>query len=77
MLGPLLGALADRLPRRTCLVAADVLRFGAFGALAFVPSFGLMIVCALSRASARRCSTPSALASLSQVARHRAPRRPR
>ena len=36
-LGPVLGALADRLPRRTCLVAADVLRLGAFAALAFVP----------------------------------------
>ena len=38
VLGPLLGALADRLPRRTALVAADVLRLGAFGALALVPS---------------------------------------
>jgi len=33
LLGPLLGALADRIPRRTSLVAADVLRMGAFGAL--------------------------------------------
>jgi len=69
VLGPLLGALADRLPRRTCLVAADVLRLGAFGALAFVPSFGLMIACALVAGIGSALFNPSALASLSQVAR--------
>jgi MFS family permease len=69
VLGPVLGALADRLPRRTCLVAADVLRLGAFGALAFVPSFGLMIVCALVAGIGTALFNPSALASLSQVAR--------
>jgi MFS family permease len=69
VLGPVLGALADRLPRRTCLVAADVLRLGAFGALAFVPSFGLMIACALLAGIGTALFNPSALASLSQVAR--------
>ena len=68
-LGPVLGALADRLPRRTCLVAADVLRLGAFGALAFVPSLGLMIACALIAGIGTALFNPSALASLSQVAR--------
>lgn len=68
-LGPLLGALADRLPRRTCLVAADVLRLVAFGALAFVPSLGLMIVCALVAGIGTALFNPSALASLSQVAK--------
>ncbi|MEO8687275.1 MAG: MFS transporter [Solirubrobacteraceae bacterium] len=69
VLGPVLGALADRLPRRTCLVAADVLRLGAFGALAFVPSFGLMIAGALVAGIGTALFNPSALASLSQVAR--------
>jgi MFS family permease len=67
-LGPLLGALADRLPRRTSLVAADVLRLGAFGALALVPSLTLMIVCALVAGIGSALFNPSALASLSQLA---------
>ena len=66
-LGPVLGALADRLPRRTCLVAADVLRLGAFAALALVPSLGLMIACALVAGIGTALFNPSALASLSQV----------
>jgi MFS family permease len=69
VLGPVLGALVDRLPRRTSLVAADVLRCGAFGALALVPSFALMIGCALVAGIGTALFNPSALASLSQVAR--------
>ena len=68
-IGPVLGALADRLPRRTCLVAADVLRLAAFGALAFVPSLALVIACALVAGIGSALFNPSALASLSQVAR--------
>jgi MFS family permease len=67
-LGPLLGALADRLPRRTSLVAADVLRMGAFGALALVPSLTLMIAYALVAGVGTALFNPSALASLSQLA---------
>jgi MFS family permease len=69
LLGPVLGALADRLPRRTCLVAADVLRLGAFAVLAFVPTLGLMITCALVAGIGTALFNPSALASLSQVSR--------
>jgi MFS family permease len=67
-LGPVLGALADRLPRRTCLVTADVLRLAAFAALAFVPSLGLMIACALLAGIGTALFNPTALASLSHVA---------
>ena len=67
-LGPLLGTLADRLPRRTSLVVADVLRLGAFGALALVPSLALMIVCALVAGIGTALFNPSALASVSQIA---------
>jgi MFS family permease len=66
-LGPLLGALADRLPRRTSLVAADVLRLGAFGALALVPSLGLMIACALVAGIGTALFNPTALASVSRL----------
>ncbi|HYH89540.1 MAG TPA: MFS transporter [Solirubrobacteraceae bacterium] len=68
LLGPLLGALADRLPRRTALVAADVLRLGAFGALVFVPSLTLMIACALVAGIGSALFNPSALASVSRLA---------
>jgi len=68
LLGPLLGALADRLPRRTALVAADVLRLGAFGALVFVPSLALMIACALVADIGSALFNPSALASVSRLA---------
>ena len=67
-LGPVLGALADRLPRRTSLVAADVLRAGAFGALALVPSLHLMVACALVAGIGTALFNPTALASLSRVA---------
>ena len=70
LLGPLLGALADRMPRRTALVAADVLRMGAFGALALVPSLGLMIACALVAGIGAALFNPSALASLSLAPVH-------
>ena len=72
-LGPLLGALADRMSRRTALVAADVLRLGAFGALALVPSLGLMIACALVAGIGSALFNPSALASVSRLS---SPERP-
>ena len=67
-LGPLLGALADRLPRRTCLVAADVLRCVAFVFLALVPSLPLMIASALLAGIGTALFNPAALASLPAIA---------
>jgi MFS family permease len=68
-LGPVLGALADRLPRRTSLVAADVLRMGAFGALALVPSLELMVACALVAGIGTALFNPTALASVARLSR--------
>ena len=42
-LGPLFGALADRLPRRRLVVAADLLRCAAFVALAFAGTLTAVI----------------------------------
>src|SRR4051794_22918375 len=44
LLGAVLGALADRVPRRTILVAADVLRAFAFLGLVLVDSFAATVL---------------------------------
>jgi MFS family permease len=67
-LGPVLGALADRLPRRTCMVAADALRCVAFVLLALVPSLPLMIASALLAGIGTALFNPAALASLPSIA---------
>lgn len=67
-LGPLLGALADRLPRRTCMVAADGLRSLAFVSLALVPSLPLMVASALVAGIGTALFNPAALAALPGIA---------
>lgn len=68
VLGPLLGTLVDRLPRRACMVAADTLRFLAFAALALAQSLPLMIACALAAGIGSALFNPAALASLPAIA---------
>lgn len=46
-LGAPLGAVADRVPRRSLMICADLLRAGAFLALAVIPSFAATVVLAL------------------------------
>ena len=72
LLAPLLGALADRWSRKHLLVAADVLRAGAFVALAFAGSFELTVVFALLAGVGQAAFQPAIMASLpTLVARER------
>lgn len=64
LFGPVLGAAADRWSRRSCLVVADVLRAGAFVAIAFVPGVELTILFALVAGIGTALFKPAALASL-------------
>ena len=63
-LGPVFGAAADRWSRKWCVVVADLLRFGAFGAIAVADSFGLTLALALVAGCGTGLFTPAALASL-------------
>ena len=72
LLAPLLGALADRWSRKHLLVAADVLRAGAFVALAFAGSFELTVLFALLAGVGQAAFQPAIMASLpTLVARER------
>ena len=62
--GPVLGAAADRWSRRSCLIVADVLRAGAFVAIAFVPGIELTILFALVAGLGTALFKPAGLASL-------------
>jgi len=64
LFGPLFGALADRLPRRGCVVAADLLRTAAFLGLAIVPSFEATVVFAAAAGVGTALFVPAALAGL-------------
>ncbi len=74
LLGPLLGAAADRWPRRRLLVAADLLRAGAFLGLALVGSFGATLALALVAGVGNALFAPTVMAALpSLVERRRLP----
>jgi MFS family permease len=64
LMGPLVGAAADRFPRRACLVLADVLRAGAFVALALVGSFAATFALALLAGVGNALFNPTVMAAL-------------
>jgi MFS family permease len=64
LLGPLLGAAADRWSRRSCLVIADLLRAGAFGMIVLVPGIELTIFFAFVGGVGTALFKPAALAAL-------------
>src|SRR6185436_6970227 len=63
-LGPLLGGMADRLPRRACVVGADVVRAIAFCGVAFVDDFGATLAFATLAGVGNGVFNPAALAGL-------------
>ena len=64
LLGPLLGAAADRWPRRRCLIAADVVRALAFVGVALIPNFASTLALATVAGAATALFTPAALSAL-------------
>lgn len=64
LLGPLVGAAADRWSRRWCLVVADVIRAIAFVGIAFVDSFLATVAFALVAGFGTALFKPAALAGL-------------
>lgn len=71
-LGPFFGALADRLSRRMLVVTADLLRCGAFVALAFAGSLTTVIVLALVAGLGGALYQPAAKSALPGLAGDRA-----
>ena len=63
-LGALLGAAADRWSKKAILVAADVLRCGAFAGLALVGSFEATVLFALLAGVGQAAFQPAVMASL-------------
>lgn len=64
LFGPVFGAAADRWSRRSCAIAADVIRFVAFVGIALGDSIELTLAFALVAGCGTALFTPAALASL-------------
>jgi MFS family permease len=74
ILGPFLGALVDRVSRRWCVIAADLVRVAAFAGIAVVDSIEATVALAFLAGAATALYRPAALAALpSLVERERLP----
>lgn len=69
LLGPLLGAVADRWSRRRCAVAADAVRAAAFIGIGLVGSFEATFVLALVAGLGTALFRPAVLAALPSLVR--------
>src|SRR3954468_18245021 len=68
VLGPLLGAVVDRVGWRTCAIAADLLRALAFGAIAMWDSMLAIIIAAGFAGTGTALFSPAALTGLGRLA---------
>jgi MFS family permease len=68
LLGPILGAAADRWSRRGCAIVADLLRAGAFVGIALVHSFEATVALALLAGFGTALFSPAVLAALPSLA---------
>ena len=68
LVGPLLGALVDRVGWRTCAIAADVLRMIAFSLAMASDSLPLLVVSAALAGSGAALFTPAALTAVADLA---------
>src|SRR4051812_27015764 len=64
LLGPFVGALVDRVSRRWCVIAADLIRVGAFAGIAVVDSVEATAAFAFVAGAATALYRPAALAAL-------------
>jgi MFS family permease len=64
LLGPFVGALVDRVSRRWCVIAADLIRVGAFAGIAVVDSVEATAAFAFLAGAATALYRPAALAAL-------------
>src|SRR3954466_12949161 len=62
LLGPFVGALVDRVSRRWCVIAADLVRVGAFAGIAVVDSIEATVALAFLAGAAHALYRPAALA---------------
>lgn len=70
-MGPLLGGVADRLPRRGCAVAADLLRGAAFLGIAMVDDLTATLLLAALAGAGTGVFNPAILAGLPRLAGER------
>jgi MFS family permease len=64
LLGPFVGALVDRVSRRWCVIAADLIRVAAFAGIAVVDSLEATVAFAFVAGAATALYRPAALAAL-------------
>jgi MFS family permease len=68
LLGPLLGALVDRVGWRSCAIAADLLRLAGFTLVVFAHSLPVLVIAATLAGTGTALFQPAALAGVTQLA---------